>query len=584
MSTFKYFLKFYRPYLSMLITDLFCAAGISVIDILYPAIFSALAGGLFAGPAQAIWKALPWIGAGMLLLYIVRCVCRYYVTCQGHIMGAMMERDMRQDLFEQFGRLSFSYYDRNNTGQMMSKVVSDLFDISELAHHGPENLFISIIKIIGSFAIMMWMNWQLACCLLAVTLLMVLFASRQNERMEKTFLDNRRKIADVNASLMDSLEGIRVVQSFANEKIENRKFRKANQRFLVSKENNYKAMGTYYAGTQFFQGLLYVTILCAGGALCALGSMQASELAAFVLYVNVYISPLEILIEFTEMFQKGYSGFRRFEEVMKEIPEIQDAPDAQVLTDVRGDIAFDQVGFAYEDGIPVLENVSLQIPAGRNVALVGPSGSGKTTICSLIPRFYEAGSGSVQIDGKDVRSLNLHSLRSQIGVVQQDVYLFDGTIAQNIRYGRPEASDEEVMEAARKASLTEFIDSLEDGLNTRVGEKGTRLSGGQKQRISIARLFLKDPKILILDEATSALDNESERVIQQSLAELSRGRTCLTIAHRLSTIRDADEILVVADRSIAERGSHEQLMALDGIYASYYRMQFENSRQDENDR
>lgn len=577
MSTLKYFISFYKPYKGMFFTDLFCAVIISVIDIVYPLIFNACASGLFLESSASILKWLPWIAIGMTAMYIIRSLCRYYVTCQGHVMGALMERDMRQELFEQFQRLSFSYYDRNNTGQMMSRVVSDLFDISELAHHGPENIFISLIKIIGSFSIMLALNWQLACCLLAVTVLMLIYASRQNEKMEKTFLDNRRKIADVNASLMDSLEGIRVVQSFANEEVENRKFSCANDSFLKSKKANYKAMGTYYSGTQFFQGMLYVTILCAGGWLAASGLVNPAVLATFVLYVNVYVSPLEILIEFTEMFQKGFSGFRRFEEIMKEIPEIQDKKDAEDLGEVQGNISFDHVSFAYQNGDPVLEDVSLTIPAGKNIALAGPSGSGKTTICSLIPRFYDAVKGQVKIDGKDVTDLTLHSLRSAIGVVQQDVYLFDGTIAENIRYGKPDASDEEILEAARRANLMEFVSSLEDGLETRVGEKGTRLSGGQKQRISIARIFLKDPKILILDEATSALDNESEKIIQSSLRDLSRGRTCLTIAHRLSTIRDADEILVIADQGIAEKGSHAELMERDGIYSSYYRMQFERN-------
>lgn len=563
----------------MFFLDMVCATIISVIDILYPLIFNACAGGLFIEPAAQIYAWLPWIAVGMVILYALRSACRYYVTCQGHIMGAMMERDMRQDLFDQFQRLSFSYYDRSNTGTMMSRVVSDLFDISELAHHGPENIFISLIKIIGSFAIMAVLNWKLALALFAVVLVMLVFSSKQNERMEKTFMDNRKKIAEVNASLMDSLEGIRVVQSFANEPVEKGKFSKANDRFLSSKKDNYKAMGTYYSGNHFFQGMLYTTVLAVGGLLCAKGEINAAELATFALYVNVFVSPLEILIEFTEMFQKGFSGFRRFEEVMKEVPEIQDRENAEELTDVQGTIDFDHVSFAYENGDPVLEDVSLHIPAGKSYALAGPSGSGKTTICSLIPRFYDVTSGSVRIDGKDVRDLSLHSLRSAIGVVQQDVYLFDGSIADNIRYGKPEASDEEVLEAARKASLMDFIESLEDGIYTRVGEKGTRLSGGQKQRISIARIFLKDPKILILDEATSALDNESERVIQSSLKELSKGRTCLTIAHRLSTIHDADQILVVAKQGIEEAGSHDELMARDGLYAHYYRMQFENEQQ-----
>lgn len=570
MGTLRYFIRFYKPYWKMFGLDLICAAVISAVDIAYPLIFSFCTGTLFTQGVQKIFQVLPWLAIGMLAMYGIKTACRYYVTCQGHIMGAMMERDMRQDLFEQLQKLSFSYYDRHNTGQLTSRVVSDLFDISELAHHGPENLFISLIKIIGSFTVMFALNWVLAMCLLAVTLIMLVFSKYQNTRMEETFLDNRRKIADINSSVVDSLEGIRVVQSFGQEKNEARKFSNSNERFLDSKIRNYKAMGSYYAGNHFFQGLLYTVVLIVGGLLCASGKMQPSGLAAFVLYVNVYVAPLEILIEFTEMFQKGFSGFRRFEEIMKENPEIKDEPGAVELKNPAGEITFDQVSFAYEEDEPVLENVSLTIPAGRNIALAGPSGSGKTTICSLIPRFYEPSSGAIKIDGHNLKEYTLSSLRNNIGVVQQEVYLFDGTIADNIRYGKPSASDEEVLEAARKAYLTEFIDSLEDGIYTRVGEKGTRLSGGQKQRISIARIFLKNPKILILDEATSALDNESEAIIQKSLEDLSKNRTCLTIAHRLSTIQNADEILVVANKGIAERGTHEQLLARNGIYASYW--------------
>lgn len=570
METLRYFIRFYKPYWKMFGLDLVCAAIISAVDIAYPLIFGFCTGTLFMQGQTRILQLLPWLAIGMIAIYLIKTACRYYVTCQGHIMGAMMERDMRQDLFEQLQKLSFSYYDQHNTGQLTSRVVSDLFDISELAHHGPENLFISLIKIVGSFAVMFALNWILALCLMAVTVVMLEFSKTQNTRMEETFLDNRKKIADINSSVVDSLEGIRVVQSFGQEKNESQKFSRSNERFLDSKIRNYKAMGAYYAGNHFFQGLLYTVVLVAGGLLCAYGKMQPSALAAFVLYVNVYVAPLEILIEFTEMFQKGFSGFRRFEEIMKEIPDIQDEPGAKDLQNPAGEITFEKVSFAYEDDEPVLEDVSLTIPAGKNVALAGPSGSGKTTICSLIPRFYDPTAGAVKIDGQNLKDLTLQSIRGNIGVVQQEVYLFDGTIADNIRYGKPSASDEEVMEAARKAYLCDFIDSLEDGINTRVGEKGTRLSGGQKQRISIARIFLKDPKILILDEATSALDNESEAIIQKSLEELAKNRTCLTIAHRLSTIQNADEILVIANKGIAERGTHDQLLRQNGIYASYW--------------
>ena len=490
-------------------------------------------------------------------------------------MGTYMERDMRKDLFDHYERLSFSYYDKNNTGQMMSKLVSDLFEISEFAHHGPENIFICSIKIVGSFIFLFLINGKLAVCLAVVVAFMVWFCIRQNESMQETFMDNRRKIGDINARLQDTLSGIRVVQSFANEDIERKKFGHSNENFVRSRDNNYKAMGRFHAGTIFFQGMMYLTVLVAGGFLIARGEMLPADLAMYALYIGIFISPIQILVEFTEMLQKGLSGFKRFLSVVETAPEIVDAPDAKDLTDVKGDISYEDVSFRYTDEEPVLSHVSFQIPAGKSVALVGPSGGGKTTICSLLPRFYDVTGGSVSIDGRDVRGVTLKSLRSCIGLVQQEVYLFGGTIRENIAYGKPGATDQEIMEAAKKANIHEFIMSLPDGYETFVGERGARLSGGQKQRISIARVFLKNPPILILDEATSALDNESERHIQQSLEELAKNRTTITIAHRLSTIRNADEIIVIDDQNIAERGSHKELMEKGGIYANYYKMQFE---------
>lgn len=578
MKTLKYFLSYYRPYRGMFFMDLFCASVISLVDIAYPLIFNFCVTGLLPHPSPDLMRNVVLISLGLIVLYVIRSACRWYVTGQGHIMGARMESDMRQDLFDKFQQLSFSWFDNHNTGDLMSRMVSDLFDISELAHHGPENLFISLIKIIGSFAIMMAINWKLGLVLLAITLIMLVFSWFQNSKMEETFADNRKKIAGVNSSLQDSLGGIRVVQSFANEDLEARKFNASNQAFLRSKERNYHAMAAYYTGNHFFQGMLYAAILLAGGLLSIRGEIQPAVLATFALYVNVFVSPLEILIEFTEMFQKGFSGFRRFESIMDEAIEIHDEPGSSELKDVNGEVELDQVSFSYDDdGQGVLEDVSLNIPAGQSLALVGPSGGGKSTLCSLIPRFYDPDKGAIRIDGKDVRSLTLKSLRKNIGIVQQDVYLFDGTIAENIRYGKPDATDEEVLEACRKANLLDFIEELPDGIYTEIGERGTRLSGGQKQRISIARIFLKDPKILILDEATSALDNESERIVQKSLDELSKGRTCISIAHRLSTIQNADEIAVVSGNGIQEKGTHEELMTLDGLYANYYRLQFRNA-------
>lgn len=527
----------------------------------------------FAGAPGKIISALIPITIGLLVAYIIQTACRYYVTYAGHMMGARMERDMRKELFDQYEKLSFSYYDQNNSGQMMSKLVSDLFDISELAHHGPENLFISLIKIIGSFIFLFMINRMLAVPMLILVVLMLVFSYGQNKKMQETFMDNRRKIGDINSSLQDTLAGIRVVQSFANERIEQEKFNRSNENFLISKDANYRCMGSFMSGNAFFQGMMYLVTLVFGGFLIAHGRMEASDLAMYALYIGIFISPIQILVELTEMMQKGLSGFRRFLEVVETKPEIVDAADAKPLKNVKGNVCYEDVSFHYsDDDTPVLSHVSFEIPAGKSIALVGPSGSGKTTICSLLPRFYDVTEGRVTIDGNDVRKLTLESLRSQIGLVSQDVYLFGGSIKDNIAYGKPDATMDEIVDAAKKANIHDFIMELPDKYDTFVGERGTRLSGGQKQRISIARVFLKNPPVLILDEATSALDNESERFIQKSLEELAKDRTTITIAHRLSTIRNADEILVVADCGIAERGTHEELLELDGIYARYYDM------------
>lgn len=573
MHTIRKFISYYGPYRTVFFLDLICAAFISVVDLLYPQILRTLTNTLFTRDSGTILSALPWIAVALLVMYILQSLCKYYVTYQGHMMGANMERDMRQQLFDHYEKLSFSYYNQNNSGQMMSKLVSDLFDIAEFAHHGPENLFISVVKIIGSFVFLFLINWRLALPLVVLVLCMFVFSFRQNQSMQETFMDNRRKIGDVNSSLQDTLAGIRVVQSFANEDIEREKFKKSNQAFLISKRNNYSCMGNFMSWNLFFQGMMYLVTLVFGGYLIARGLMDVADLAMYALYIGIFISPIQILVELIEMMQKGLAGFRRFLDVMETEPDIEDAPDAKPLTDVKGHVRYEDVSFHYsDDDTPVLSHVSFGIPAGKSIALVGPSGSGKTTICSLLPRFYDVTGGRITIDGKDVRTLTLKSLRSQIGMVQQDVYLFSGTIRENIAYGKPGASEEEIMEAARRANIHEFISELPDGYDTFVGERGARLSGGQKQRISIARVFLKNPPILILDEATSALDNESERWIQKSLEELSEGRTTITIAHRLSTIRNADEIIVITEDGIAERGTHEQLLEQNGIYAHYSRM------------
>ena len=573
MQTLKKFIKYYKPYKAVFFIDLLCATIISAIDLAFPQLLRTLTKTLFAGAPGKIISALIPITIGLLVAYIIQTACRYYVTYAGHMMGARMERDMRKELFDQYEKLSFSYYDQNNSGQMMSKLVSDLFDISELAHHGPENLFISVIKIIGSFIFLFMINRMLAVPMLILVVLMLVFSYGQNKKMQETFMDNRRKIGDINSSLQDTLAGIRVVQSFANERIEQEKFNRSNENFLISKDANYRCMGSFMSGNAFFQGMMYLVTLVFGGFLIAHGKMEASDLAMYALYIGIFISPIQILVELTEMMQKGLSGFRRFLEVVETEPEIVDAADAKPLKNVKGNVCYEDVSFHYsDDDTPVLSHVSFEIPAGKSIALVGPSGSGKTTICSLLPRFYDVTEGRVTIDGNDVRKLTLESLRSQIGLVSQDVYLFGGSIKDNIAYGKPDATMDEILDAAKKANIHDFIMELPDKYDTFVGERGTRLSGGQKQRISIARVFLKNPPVLILDEATSALDNESERFIQKSLEELAKDRTTITIAHRLSTIRNADEILVVADCGIAERGTHEELLALDGIYARYYDM------------
>jgi ATP-binding cassette subfamily B protein len=573
MKLIKKFLPYYKPYMGVFLLDLLCASILSIIDLAFPQFLRILRSTLFLEEPKVILGRLGIIALGLLLMYSVRSLCRWYVTYQGHMMGARMESGMRRELFEKFEDFSFSYYDSHNTGEMMSKLVSDLFDISELAHHGPENIFISIVKIVGSFILLMKINIPMTLCLVAVVVCMAFFAIGQNKKMRATFSDNRKKIAGINSSLQDTLGGIRVVKSFTGEDIELNKFDSSNLAFLDSKQANYRQMAIFNSGNNFFEGLMFITVLVAGGFFIAKGQMTGEDLAIYALYINIFINPVNVLVEFTEQLQKGLAGFERFREVVETEPSIVDREGAGELKGVKGVIDYEDVSFSYENEESVLEHIDLHVDAGKSVAIVGPSGGGKTTLCSLLPRFYDVTGGCVKIDGTDIRDVTQKSLRSFIGIVQQDVYLFNGTVKENIAYGKLDASMEEIVEAARSADLLEFIESLPKGFDTMVGERGARLSGGQKQRIAIARVFLKNPPILILDEATSALDNESERYIQDSLEKLAYGRTTITIAHRLSTILGADEIIVLDGDGIKERGKHKDLIKQGGIYEKYYRMQ-----------
>ncbi len=571
---FRRFMAYYKPYRRVFWTDMICAVILALTGVAFPIIIRYLTRSVFHLPAsQMIERVLVCSGA-MFALYVIQAACQYYVTSYGHIMGAHIEYDMRRDLFSHMEKLSFSYFDKNSTGAMASRILSDLFDITELAHHGPENVVISLVKIGGAFIFLLTINVPVTLILLAMTLFMLVFSIRMNSEMRKTFMNNRRNIASINAVAQDSLSGIRTVASFNNEHVELQKFDTNNERFLESKRVNYMVMGKYHTVNGFLQGLMYVSVVLAGGFSVARGHMAAEDIVIYILYINMFLDPIKLLIQFTEQFQKGYTGFIRMIEVLDTEAEIKDRPNAVDAGKLKGNIRFDKVSFYYEKDEPVLKDISVEIPAGRTVALVGPSGAGKTTFVSLIPRFYEAVSGQVSVDGRDVRDYSLTSLRNNIGVVQQDVYIFNTSIRENIAYGQPGAPLEAVIEAAKKAHIHDFIMSLPNGYDTLCGEHGVRFSGGQKQRLSIARVFLKNPPILILDEATSALDNQSEVQVQEALNELAKNRTTLVIAHRLSTIRGADSILVLTAEGIVDQGSHEELLSKGGLYKELYELQF----------
>lgn len=571
----KKMLGYYRPYRKIFWADMFFATLSALVALTIPLVVRYVTSTLIYEEPGIILHQLIYITCGLFVLLAIDCYSRYFIGNYGHVMGAKMEYDMRKEIFEHMQKLSFSFYDDAKVGQLMSRITSDLFEITELLHHGPENIILSVLKIAGAFLILVNINGWLVLAAFIVLPFMFVFAFLLNKKMRSAFRRNREKIAEINAQIEDNLSGIRVVKSFANEDIEAEKFKVGNDGFLAAKKNSYHYMGSFQAGVGVFTTLIQVNVILVGGILIAYGKVDISDLITFLLYIGVFTDPIRTLVDFTEQFQNGYTGFERFREIMNIEPDIEDAPDAGTLADVRGDIVFDNVSFQYQENQEnVLNHINLEVTAGSYMALVGSSGAGKTTLCSLIPRFYDVTDGRVLIDGQDIRGVKLKSLRDQIGIVQQDVYLFAGTIMENIRYGKPDATEEEVIAAAKNANAHEFIMSFPDGYETDIGQRGIKLSGGQKQRLSIARVFLKNPPILIFDEATSALDNESEKVVQDSLEKLAKNRTTFVIAHRLTTIQNAEKILVLTEEGIAESGTHEELLAKGGIYEKLYHMHY----------
>lgn len=574
-ENWKKFLSYYKPYKKIFAADMlfaFMGAGVTLV---IPLIIRYITNDvIYRETSESLHTILILTGI-MTALIILECYCNYFIAYYGHIMGAKMEYDMRNEIFAHYQRLSFSFYDNQKVGQLMSRVTNDLFEISELFHHGPEDIVISIIKLAGSFAILLSVNWKLALIAFAVVPAMLVYAFYFNIKMKRAFVKNRARIADINAQIEDNLSGIRVVKSFANEEIEMNKFKAGNDRFVESKKESYRYMGLYHSGLGAFTTFISVVVIASGAVFITKNIISITDLITFLLYINNFTEPIKKLISFTEQFQNGASGYSRFLEILEIHPDIEDKPNAVELKKAKGEISFENVSFHYEEkSETIFSNLNLHVSQGEYIALVGTSGVGKSTLCSLIPRFYDVSGGRILIDGTDIRDYTVKSLRNNIGIVQQDVYLFTGTVMDNIRYGRPDATEAEIVAAAQNANAHEFISNLPEGYDTNIGQRGIKLSGGQKQRLSIARVFLKNPPVLIFDEATSALDNESERVVQESLEKLAKGRTTFVIAHRLSTIRNAEKILVLTENGIAESGSHKELIEKNGIYAELYNMQF----------
>lgn len=567
----KIFVSYYKPHWKLFLLDMVCALCICIVDLLFPMVSRWSMQTLLP---QKLFTAFFAVMAALVGAYVLKGVLYYIVTYWGHLLGVRMEADIRRDLFAHMQDLSFSFYDKNRTGQLMSRVTGDLFEITELAHHGPEDLFISSVTILGAFCIMLTVQWKLALVVFAVIPIFILFTALTRKKMMKASIEVKAKLAGINGEVESSISGMRTAKAFANEQAESDKFNAANDQFRGAKRGYYRTMAFYQSGMEFFMGILSALVIAFGGYLIMVGQMDFIDLTTFALYVTTFITPIRKLSAFVEQFMQGMAGFKRFVELMRVQPDIQDAPDARTLEHVKGDILVDDVSFRYESSDqPVLDHVTLHVHPGETVAVVGPSGGGKSTLCQLIPRFYDVTGGRVLVDGQDVRELQQRSLREHIGIVQQDVFLFAGTIYDNIRYGRPDATEAEVVEAAKRAEIYDDIMQMPDGFQTQVGERGVMLSGGQKQRVSIARIFLKDPPILILDEATSALDSVTEARIQSAFEELAQGRTTLIIAHRLSTIRSAGHIIVIDGCGIAEEGTHEELMAKGGEYARLYSLQ-----------